>query len=111
MGSTASRDGAFWYVTFATSWGAVRSGSRLFVSPEPRGFGLGKALLATLATPCADRGSGRLKWWLLKVEYPLDRLLRLDRQATHGRVEGLALALGLNPDAPRGLNKVTLTDA
>jgi glucosamine--fructose-6-phosphate aminotransferase (isomerizing) len=26
-------------------------------------------------------------------------------------VEGLALALGLNPDAPRGLNKVTQTDA
>ncbi|MHB1472320.1 MAG: SIS domain-containing protein, partial [Dermatophilaceae bacterium] len=25
--------------------------------------------------------------------------------------EGLALALGLNPDAPRGLNKVTQTDA
>jgi len=26
-------------------------------------------------------------------------------------VEGLARALGLNPDAPRGLNKVTQTDA
>jgi glucosamine--fructose-6-phosphate aminotransferase (isomerizing) len=26
-------------------------------------------------------------------------------------VEALARALGLNPDAPRGLNKVTQTDA
>jgi len=62
---------AIWYVTFST-WQGV-SGiwlEDLFVLPEYRGSGLGKGLLATLATVCAERGYGRLEWWVLKWNTP-----------------------------------------
>lgn len=62
---------AIWYVTFSTWLG--RSGiwlEDLYVSPEHRGFGLGKAMLATLASVCAERGYGRLEWWVLKWNTP-----------------------------------------
>jgi GNAT superfamily N-acetyltransferase len=62
---------AIWYVTFST-WRGV-SGiwlEDLFVSPEHRGSGLGKGLLATLAAVCAERGYGRLEWWVLKWNTP-----------------------------------------
>ena len=57
---------ALWYVTFSTWLG--RGGiwlEDLFVSPDHRGAGLGKALLATLAAVCAERGYGRLEWAVL----------------------------------------------
>jgi GNAT superfamily N-acetyltransferase len=62
---------AIWYVTFSTWLG--RGGiwlEDLFVSPVHRGSGLGKAMLATLAAVCADRGYGRLEWWVLKWNAP-----------------------------------------
>jgi len=62
---------AIWYVTFSTWLG--RGGiwlEDLFVSPEHRGSGLGKALLATLAGVCAERGYGRLEWWVLRWNAP-----------------------------------------
>jgi len=62
---------AIWYVTFSTWLG--HGGiwlEDLFVSPEHRGAGLGKALLATLATVCEERGYGRLEWWVLKWNKP-----------------------------------------
>jgi len=62
---------ALWFVTFSTWLG--RSGlwlEDLFVSPEHRGSGLGKALLATLAGLCRERGYGRLEWWVLKWNTP-----------------------------------------
>lgn len=62
---------ALWYVTFSTWRG--RSGiwlEDLFVAPEHRGSGLGKGLLATLAAVCAERGYGRLEWWVLKWNTP-----------------------------------------
>ena len=62
---------ALWYVTFSTWLG--RSGiwlEDLYVSPERRGSGLGKALLATLAAVCAERGYGRLEWWVLRWNTP-----------------------------------------
>lgn len=62
---------AIWYVTFSTWLG--RGGiwlEDLFVSPEHRGSGLGKQLLATLAAVCAERGYGRLEWWVLKWNTP-----------------------------------------
>jgi ribosomal protein S18 acetylase RimI-like enzyme len=34
----------------------------LYVRPAHRGRGLGRALLATLAAVCAERGYGRLEW-------------------------------------------------
>lgn len=37
----------------------------LFVVPEKRGNGYGKALLQKLAQIAVDRGCGRLEWWCL----------------------------------------------
>lgn len=62
---------AVWFVTFSTWLG--RSGiwlEDLFVSPEHRGSGLGKQLLATLARLCAERSYGRLEWWVLRWNTP-----------------------------------------
>jgi GNAT superfamily N-acetyltransferase len=62
---------ALWYVTFSTWLG--RGGiwlEDLYVSPEHRGSGLGKGLLATLAALCAERGYGRLEWWVLRWNTP-----------------------------------------
>jgi len=62
---------AIWYVTFST-WRGV-SGiwlEDLFVSPEHRGSGLGKGLLASLAAVCAERCYGRLEWWVLRWNTP-----------------------------------------
>jgi GNAT superfamily N-acetyltransferase len=62
---------AVWYVTFSTWVG--RGGiwlEDLFVLPEHRGSGLGKALLATLAAVCAERGYGRLEWSVLRWNKP-----------------------------------------
>jgi GNAT superfamily N-acetyltransferase len=62
---------AIWYVTFSTWLG--RSGiwlEDLYVSREHRGSGLGKAMLATLAAVCAERGYGRLEWWVLRWNTP-----------------------------------------
>ncbi|MHB8186217.1 MAG: GNAT family N-acetyltransferase [Dermatophilaceae bacterium] len=62
---------AIWFVTFSTWLG--RGGiwlEDLFVSPLHRGSGLGKGLLAALAAVCADRGYGRLEWWVLRWNTP-----------------------------------------
>ena len=62
---------AIWYVTFSTWLG--RGGiwlEDLFVTPGHRGSGVGKALLATLAALCAERGYGRLEWWVLRWNAP-----------------------------------------
>jgi GNAT superfamily N-acetyltransferase len=62
---------AIWYITFSTWQG--RSGiwlEDLFISPQHRGSGLGKRLLATLAALCAERGYGRFEWWVLKWNTP-----------------------------------------
>jgi GNAT superfamily N-acetyltransferase len=37
----------------------------LFVTPEQRGRGVGRALLAHLARLAVERGCGRLEWWVL----------------------------------------------
>ncbi|MEP7017583.1 MAG: GNAT family N-acetyltransferase [Actinomycetota bacterium] len=62
---------AIWYVTFSTWLG--HGGiwlEDLFVSPDHRGSGLGKALLATLAAVCRQRGYPRLEWWVLRWNKP-----------------------------------------
>jgi GNAT superfamily N-acetyltransferase len=62
---------AIWYVTFSTWLGGAGIWLEdLFVVPEHRGSGLGKALLATLAGVCAERGYARLEWWVLKWNTP-----------------------------------------
>lgn len=42
----------------------------LFVRPEARGSGLGKALLAHLAQLCVTRDCARLEWWVLDWNAP-----------------------------------------
>jgi GNAT superfamily N-acetyltransferase len=62
---------AVWYVTFSTWTG--RHGiwlEDLFVQPEHRGSGLGKALLARLAGIAVERGYRRLEWWVLRWNSP-----------------------------------------
>ncbi len=57
---------ALWFLNFST-WRGVHGIylEDLYVRPEMRGRGLGKALLATLAKECVDRGYARLEWWVL----------------------------------------------
>lgn len=62
---------AVWFVTFSTWTG--RNGiwlEDLFVLPERRGAGLGKALLASLAAVCVERGWPRLEWTVLDWNTP-----------------------------------------
>ena len=42
----------------------------LFVKPEHRGKGYGKALLRKLAQTAVERGCGRLEWWCLDWNKP-----------------------------------------
>jgi GNAT superfamily N-acetyltransferase len=71
FGHVATLDGeavgmALWFLNFST-WRGVHGVhlEDLYVRPEARGKGVGRALLATLATVCAERGYDRLDWWVL----------------------------------------------
>ena len=62
---------AVWFINFSTFSG--RSGiylEDLFVKPEFRGKGLGKALLNHLARTCVDNGWSRLQWSVLDWNTP-----------------------------------------
>jgi GNAT superfamily N-acetyltransferase len=62
---------AMWFLNFSTWLG--RHGlylEDLYVRPEFRGSGYGRALLTTLARECVDRGYGRLEWWVLDWNEP-----------------------------------------
>jgi GNAT superfamily N-acetyltransferase len=62
---------ALWYVTFSTWQG--RHGlwlEDLFVLPDYRRLGLGRALLAALAQICVERDYPRLEWWVLDWNEP-----------------------------------------
>lgn len=62
---------AVWFLTFSTWTGTNGIWLEdLFVEPEQRGTGLGKALLAALARECVDRGLARLEWWVLDWNAP-----------------------------------------
>ena len=68
---------ALWYRTFSTWQG--RPGlwlEDLFVRPEARGAGLGKALLAELARTAVDRGWTRFEWWVLDWNEPAHAFYR-----------------------------------
>ena len=57
---------ALWYTTFSTWQG--RTGmwlEDLFVRPEHRRLGIGRAFFAEMGRLCAGRGYGRLEWWVL----------------------------------------------
>ncbi|WP_374572926.1 N-acetyltransferase family protein [Phenylobacterium sp.] len=62
---------ALWFYNYSTFRG--RHGiylEDLFVRPEARGLGAGKALLKALARRCANEGLGRLEWSVLDWNAP-----------------------------------------
>lgn len=88
---------ALWFTTFSTWTGQPGLWLEdLFVRPEARGTGLGKALLQTLAAVCVERGYGRFEWWVLDWNTPSIGFYRalgaLSQDAwTTMRVDGEAL--------------------
>jgi GNAT superfamily N-acetyltransferase len=62
---------ALWFLNFST-WNGVHGIylEDLYVRPERRGDGLGRALLTTLAEVCAERGYSRLEWSVLDWNEP-----------------------------------------
>ena len=88
---------ALWFLNYST-WGG-RHGiylEDLYVVPESRGHGHGKALLAELARICVERGYGRLEWWVLDWNAPARRFyeslgaVAMDEWTVH-RLTGPAL--------------------
>lgn len=62
---------AIWFYNYSTFQG--RHGiwlEDLFVVPQARGLGAGKALLRTLARRCQSQGLGRLEWAVLDWNAP-----------------------------------------
>ena len=62
---------AVWFLNYST-WTGTNGIyiEDLFVKPEHRGRGFGKALLSHLAGLCIDRGYQRLQWWVLNWNEP-----------------------------------------
>jgi GNAT superfamily N-acetyltransferase len=76
FGHVAVADGqivgfALWFVNYST-WSGKHGIylEDLYVSPAMRGQGTGRALLATLASICVQRGYRRLEWWVLDWNTP-----------------------------------------
>lgn len=62
---------ALWFRTFSTWTGVAGIHLEdLFVRPEHRGAGHGRALLARLAAICSERGYARLEWNVLDWNAP-----------------------------------------
>lgn len=89
---------ALWFLNYSTwlcSHGIYLED--LYVTPELRGHGIGKALLAELADLCVRRGYGRLEWWVLDSNEPARGFYRslgavaMDEWTVH-RLTGQALA-------------------
>jgi GNAT superfamily N-acetyltransferase len=62
---------AIWFLNYSTWLG--KHGiylEDLFVRPQYRGKGYGKALLKHLASICDERGYGRFQWWVLDWNEP-----------------------------------------
>lgn len=89
---------ALWFYTYSTFQG--RHGiwlEDLFVDPEARGLGVGKALLVSLARRCVREGLGRFEWWVLDWNEPSIQFYKaqggqMQDEWTKVRVDGEALA-------------------
>jgi GNAT superfamily N-acetyltransferase len=110
FGHVAELDGrvvgfALWFLNFST-WRGVHGVylEDLYVRPEHRGHGFGKALLTRLAQVCVERGYGRLEWSVLDWNEPALRFYRslgavaMD-EWTVNRLDGEALAALGGPSA------------
>ena len=62
---------AIWFLNYST-WQAKHGIylEDLFIKPEFRGRGYGKALLKHLAKICDEKSYGRLQWWVLDWNSP-----------------------------------------
>jgi GNAT superfamily N-acetyltransferase len=62
---------ALWFLNFST-WRGVHGIylEDLYVQPQQRGLGLGRALLAALAQHCVTNGYARLEWAVLNWNEP-----------------------------------------
>jgi len=68
---------ALWFLSFSTWRGAHGIYLEdLYVRPQARGLGAGRALLAALAGICVERGYQRLEWWVLDWNEPALRFYR-----------------------------------
>jgi GNAT superfamily N-acetyltransferase len=62
---------AFWFKNYSTWTGTPGIYLEdLFVKPEFRGAGYGKALLIHLAKKCVENGWSRFQWWVLDWNEP-----------------------------------------
>lgn len=88
---------ALWYRSFSTWLGKPGLWLEdLFVRPEARGAGLGKALLVSLAQVCVDQGWPRFEWWVLDWNEPSIQFYKsqggiMQDEWTKVRVDGEAL--------------------
>ncbi|WP_341715756.1 GNAT family N-acetyltransferase [Micromonospora sp. FIMYZ51] len=83
---------ALYYSTYSTVLG--RPGIHLddlYVRPEHRGAGVGRALLAHLAGLAVRRGCGRLEWWVLRTNDPALRFYRRMQARTLDELDVLRL--------------------
>jgi GNAT superfamily N-acetyltransferase len=88
---------ALWFYTYSTFQG--RHGiwlEDLYVDPELRGKGIGKALLVDLARRCVSERLGRFEWWVLDWNEPSIDFYKsqggvMQDEWTKVRVEGDAL--------------------
>jgi len=97
---------ALWFLNFST-WEGVHGIylEDLFVRPQARGSGAGRALLATLASLCVERGYRRLDWWVLHWNPAREFYASIGASAMDEwipyRIEGEALQrLASSPDGP-----------
>lgn len=98
---------ALWYRSFSTWLGKPGLWLEdLYVRPEARGTGIGKALLVSLAQICLERGWPRFEWWVLDWNTPAHGFYRSlgakpEDEWTVWRVDGKQLeALGSTGGGP-----------
>ncbi|WP_432535441.1 GNAT family N-acetyltransferase [Kineococcus arenarius] len=96
---------ALWYTTFST-WQGRRGMwlEDLYVRPQHRRRGIARAFFGRLGELCAERGYGRLEWWVLDWNTPAQDFYRTlgarpEDEWTVWRLDGEGLA-ALAPQGP-----------